>query len=387
VKAAIRILTVLILFSSLLNLRANNITISLITCGPGTAEVYQAYGHTAIRVQQPSEGIDEAFNYGVFDFDTPGFYEKFIQGKLLYYLNIEPFEYFMYSYVMQKRWVREQVLDLDSATTRKLLAALRENALPENKYYLYDFIYNNCSTQPRDLIRDVLGEGFEYADVPKVNTSTLRQMIDEHMEYNEWLDFGIDLLLGRRLDKVADNDERMFLPAELMQAMDSSTYRGKPLVSASSMLYVPEKQASVWIPGPGLVAWILFALLIIQQIYSSRLTQMRIFSVVYFGVLGIIGWVLVFMWWGTDHFMTKWNFNLLWAFPLHFPFALFLLKKQVPAWIRYYFLTHRLILMFMLVLWAFKPQEFHQAVIPISLIAIWAISKFLPIPKVLEQPE
>jgi hypothetical protein len=85
--------------------------------------------------------------------------------------------------------------------------------------------------------------------------------------------------------------------------------------------------------------------------------------------------------------MTKWNFNLLWAFPLHFPLALFLLKNQVPAWIRYYFLTHRLVLMFMLLLWAFKPQEFHQAVIPISLIAVWAISKFLPIPKVLEQPE
>lgn len=386
-KAAIRILTIVLTLFSSHQLRADDITVSLITCGPGTAEAYQAYGHTAIRVQQPSEGIDEAYNYGVFDFQTPGFYEKFIQGKLLYYLNVEPFEYFIYSYVLQKRWVREQVLDLDSVTTQKLMAALRENALPENKYYLYDFIYNNCSTQPRDLIRDVLGEDFEYADVPKVNTSTLRQMIDEHMEYNEWLDFGIDLLLGSRLDKVADNDERMFLPEELMQAFDSSAFRGKPLVKASAMLYAPEKQASAWIPGPGLIAWVLFALLIIQQIYSSRLTQMRIFSVVYFGVLGIIGWALIFMWWGTDHSMTKWNFNLLWAFPLHFPLALFLLKKQVPAWIRYYFLTHRLILMFMLVLWAFKPQEFHQAVIPISLIAIWAISKFLPIPKVLEQPE
>jgi hypothetical protein len=387
VKAAILILSTILTFFGPYQLKAENITVSLITCGPGTAEAYQAYGHTAIRVQQPSQGIDEAYNYGVFDFQTPGFYEKFIKGKLLYYLNVEPFEYFIFSYVQQKRWVREQVLDLDSATIQKLVGALRENALPENKYYLYDFIYNNCSTQPRDLIREVLGEGFHYADVPKVNTSTLRQMIDEHMEYNEWLDFGIDLLLGRRLDKVADNDERMFLPAELMQAFDASTFLGKPLVAASAMLYVPEKQASGWIPGPGLVAWLLLAVLIIQQIYSSRLTQMRIFSVLYFGALGMIGWALVFMWWGTDHFMTKWNFNLLWAFPLHFPLALFLLKKQVPAWVRYYFLTHRLILIFMLVLWAFKPQEFHQAVIPISLIAIWAISKFLPIPKVLEQPE
>lgn len=386
-KAAILILSTILTFFASHQLKAENITVSLITCGPGTAEAYQAYGHTAIRIQQPSQGIDEAYNYGVFDFQTPGFYEKFIQGKLLYYLNIEPFEYFIYSYVQQKRWVREQVLDLDSVTIQKLVSALRENALPENRYYLYDFIYNNCSTQPRDLIREVLGEDFEYADVPKVNTSTLRQMIDEHMEYNEWLDFGIDLLLGSRLDKVADNDERMFLPAELMQAFDESTFLGKPLVKSSDMLYVPEKQASKWIPGPGLIAWILLAVLIIQQIYSSRLTQMRIFSVVYFGVLGIIGWALVFMWWGTDHFMTKWNFNLLWAFPLHLPLALFLLKKQVPSYIRYYFLTHRFILIFLLILWAFKPQEFHQAVIPISLIAIWAISKFLPIPKVLEQPE
>lgn len=46
-------------------------TISVITCGPGQEELYSAFGHSALRVYDPQQGIDEAYNYGVFDFDQP----------------------------------------------------------------------------------------------------------------------------------------------------------------------------------------------------------------------------------------------------------------------------------------------------------------------------
>ena len=67
--------------------------ISLLTCSPGEA-IYELFGHTAIRVKDPRQGLDLVFNYGIFDFDTPNFVVKFIRGKLLYKLGIDKYRRF-----------------------------------------------------------------------------------------------------------------------------------------------------------------------------------------------------------------------------------------------------------------------------------------------------
>ena len=54
---------------------SNQAEISILTCSPGT-ELYSLFGHTAIRVYDPIKRIDEVFNYGTFDFQTPYFYLK-----------------------------------------------------------------------------------------------------------------------------------------------------------------------------------------------------------------------------------------------------------------------------------------------------------------------
>lgn len=54
---------------------ANNndsIRLSLLTCAPGE-EIYSLFGHTAIRYENSSQGIDVVFNYGLFSFNTPNF--------------------------------------------------------------------------------------------------------------------------------------------------------------------------------------------------------------------------------------------------------------------------------------------------------------------------
>ena len=47
--------------------------ISIITVGPGDI-LYEAFGHSAIRVSDPVIGMDNIFNYGLFDFNQPNFY-------------------------------------------------------------------------------------------------------------------------------------------------------------------------------------------------------------------------------------------------------------------------------------------------------------------------
>ena len=48
----------------------DSIRLSLLTCAPGE-EIYSLFGHTAIRYENPSQGIDVVFNYGLFSFNTP----------------------------------------------------------------------------------------------------------------------------------------------------------------------------------------------------------------------------------------------------------------------------------------------------------------------------
>jgi hypothetical protein len=60
--------------------------ISIITAGPGT-ELYEAFGHSAIRIKDPVLKLDLIYNYGMFDFDAPNFYSNFTKGKLLYSLS------------------------------------------------------------------------------------------------------------------------------------------------------------------------------------------------------------------------------------------------------------------------------------------------------------
>src|SRR3954464_793035 len=77
--------------------------ISVITCGPSQDEVYSAFGHSAFRVYDPSSGIDEAYNYGIFDFNQPHFYLNFTRGHLKYKLGVYEYQQFKNYYIYNNR--------------------------------------------------------------------------------------------------------------------------------------------------------------------------------------------------------------------------------------------------------------------------------------------
>ena len=65
----------------------DSIRLSLLTCAPGE-EIYSLFGHTAIRYENPSQGIDVVFNYGLFSFNTPNFIFRFSLGETDYQLGV-----------------------------------------------------------------------------------------------------------------------------------------------------------------------------------------------------------------------------------------------------------------------------------------------------------
>ena len=97
--------------SAQVGIAKDTLCISILTCSPGQ-EVYELYGHTALRVKNISRDEDWVFNYGMFSFNKPNFVWNFILGKTDYELGVVPFSYFIESYTRESRSVNELVLNL-----------------------------------------------------------------------------------------------------------------------------------------------------------------------------------------------------------------------------------------------------------------------------------
>ena len=127
----------------------DSIRISLLTCAPGE-EIYSLFGHTAIRYENPSQGIDVVFNYGLFSFNTPNFILRFSLGETDYQLGATDYAHFAAEYAFFGRSVWQQTLNLTEREKAELIRLLQENYRPENRVYRYNFFHDNCATRPRD---------------------------------------------------------------------------------------------------------------------------------------------------------------------------------------------------------------------------------------------
>lgn len=343
------------------------IRISLLTCTPGT-ELYSTFGHSALRVVDSDNNTDLVFNYGTFEFDSD-FYKKFVKGKLLYFVSIDTLSYFLYEYEYYKRGITEQVINISCEEKQRMVAALFENAKDENKYYRYDFNYDNCTTRLRDMLEKAAGKQLESKNIlPKPGT-TFRNLIHVYLDRGgqQWSKLGIDMLLGNPMDKKVTNREAMFLPDYLLMAFDSSKLNGQPVVSEKRILlnYFDAYKTKTGIT-PFIVFGILFLLIAALSIFVFKRWNLflKIFDFFFFVIVGLIGILILFMWFGTEHAMCKNNFNLLWALPTHLPVAFMLFSKK--QWVNSYFRFIFFYTIALLLAWFFLPQQFNTALLPIT---------------------
>jgi hypothetical protein len=345
--------------------------ISLLTCSPGE-ELYSTFGHSAMRVQDIYSGTDVIYNYGTFEFG-PDFYTKFIQGKLLYFLSIQDYSEFVASYAWEKRGIQEQVLQLSCTEKQQLAQALQLNSLEANRYYRYDFLFDNCTTRLRDIVAKNSGQPVIYDTVIPQKAPTFRNLIHSYLNAGEqyWSKLGIDILLGSDLDKPVTNQHAMFLPDYLMKGFDSATSSGRPLAApAQTLLPRPalKKQSSPFTPM--VVFSSLLAIIIVLSFIPNRSIQriLSVFDFLFFFSLGLAGLLLLFMWFGTNHMVCQDNYNLVWALPTHTIAAFFLWKRA--KWVQYYLLVTIILQSLLLLGWIFLPQQLNISLIPIVLLIL-----------------
>ena len=345
--------------------------ISILTIGPGSS-LNDAFGHNAFRIQDPTIGVDTIYDYGRYDFETPNFYLKFAQGKLLYEMGSNNFLPFLNHYKSQNRWVKEQTLDLRPEEKTELFRFLRNNARPENKKYKYDFFYDNCATRIRDMLTTSLDEKVNYTPDFISETKTFRELIQQNVSANSWGSLGMDTAIGSVTDVEATPWQHQFLPQYVFEAAAVATINRNnqqvPLVRTTQVLYQnsAEQVGAPFFMSP-LFVFGLLSLLIIWITYRDmrRGSRSRYLDGVLFFTTGLIGVVLLLLWFATDHSATQNNYNVLWAFPFSLLFFVAIGRKQPKNWLHRYVIFLLIMLLLMVLHTITGVQKFAIGFIPL----------------------
>lgn len=326
---------------------SDSLQISLVTCSEGP-DAYERFGHSAIRVLDLKKSdMDLVFHWGVFDFNAPYFVWRFVKGETDYQLGATYTESFVGDYRRRGLSMTEQILNLDQSEIKTLFDAIWENYQPQNRVYRYSFFFDNCATRPFNRINSATDNSIKF-DTTWVKPITLRDMIQEKTNTNNWLDFGISLAVANRADRQAYFKEQMFLPGYLAEAYNNATIGGKTLVKEERTILemrpeIREKiEAQSFITSPKFVCWAIFILFLILWRFTILGRKWASFSIrsfesIFLFVTGVTGAILYFLNFISLHPAVDHNVNCLWLLPTNIIFAVLIWVKSAEKVNRIYF--------------------------------------------------
>lgn len=282
---------------------SDNAQISVITCGTGD-QLYSLFGHTALRVYDPQEGVDRVYNYGMFDFRTDNFYGKFVKGNLLYFVDYERYRDFLANYVYDERTVYEQLLNLNQKQKQTVFDKLNESLREENKFYTYKFIDQNCTTKVVDIVNSVLPTPVK-VDV-EGNTESYRTILNSYLKNRYFEMLGINLIFGSKVNKTSD---LLFLPDKFMAGLAETEINKTPLIIETVTVFQPETKAkSTWWNSMWFAS--ILALFLGASLVNSFIRK------TYLLVLGVLGVFFFAVGFYSLHAELLWNNSVLLCSPL-----------------------------------------------------------------------
>jgi hypothetical protein len=345
-----------------------------VSTGSSSDAIYQIWGHTVLHLSDPVNGINECYDYGTFSFDQPGFVLKFLRGTLPYTMAKYDFNAFIDHYkYKENRSASEQILNLSPQQKQDLFQFLANNYLPENREYNYRFLYYNCASRIRDILQQVCKENLVFSPTLHAD-STYRQWIDKYAgEKKPWTNFGMKLVIGLPSDEKTKESGAMFLPNNLAMGFDSAVIfhdnvKQPFVLSRIQHTFVEEEKIPSSIFNPFNVFLFFLILVMIFTFWQFKSKNLNfLFDKIFFAVLGLAGWLFIFLWFFTDHGVTEKNLNVIWALPIFFPLIFFIKNEKI---LKPMFLVYFSINLVFLIAFKLLPQEIPNAVIPIILIAL-----------------
>ncbi len=357
--------------------RADSIRISLLTCASG-GEIYSLFGHTAIRYENYTQGIDAVFNYGMFNFSAPNFIFRFALGETDYQLGVTSYERFAEEYDYLGRDVWQQTLNFTQDEKEHLVRLLQENYRPENRVYRYNFFYDNCATRPRDQIESAIDGSLQYTDNMTENNTgvSFRDLLHKYSEGHLWSRFGMDMCMGSEADKPINRRLMMFIPFYVQEYFNTAQIvnkegQARPLVSAEEKIVVTGLTDADHRSGgitPMQASLLLFIVVTAATIYGIR-RQKTLWGVdlLLFFCAGVAGCILAFLALFSQHPAVSPNYLLFVFHPLHLFCLPWMINKVRKRQKSRYMVANFTVLTLFILLWAIIPQRFDLAVLPLAL--------------------
>jgi hypothetical protein len=319
--------------------------ISVITCGLGN-ESYSFFGHTAVRVSDPVNNLDVVYNYGNFDFRTPNFVAKFAKGDLQYFVSVRSFPEFVDDYTSEKRSVFEQELIISQDLKQKLFDNLNITAFSEDRFYTYKFIDKNCTS----MVVDVINKSLNGNIITKKGDTdvTYRSILFPYFDGHFYEQLGTSIIFGTKVDQLGT---KIFLPFELKNSLEKTTYQNRPLVSQSKTLLSFEKEtSSSWWNN---IYTYLFILLFVVLAHN------KIVDKIYLLILSLVGIFFVTVGFYSLHQELAMNYNVLLFSPLLLILILFSILKN-KRWTYRFAVLH---LLFLIVYSIFMINKAHFLIV------------------------
>ncbi|HUQ99978.1 MAG TPA: DUF4105 domain-containing protein [Gemmatimonadaceae bacterium] len=307
-----------------------NLTVYLLTFGQGD-DVWEMFGHNAIWIKDRTAGTDITYNWGMFDFAQPHFIRRFVTGDTRYWMEAFPLEAMLGFYKQANRSILAQELNLSPGQRLKLKQFVEWNALPQNKFYRYDYYRDNCSTRVRDALDHALGGQLQTATVSRMTSGTYRSHTLRLTQSDIPVYTGETLALGHPADKPLSQWQEMFLPVRMandfrtIQVRDTAGVR-VPLVRSELALFTagrgPEPSEA-----PNRVAWflavgiVLASILVVLVRSAEHGSSVSLFfatalATMWSLIAGAAGLALLYAWGFTRHYFMGRNENLLHMNPI-----------------------------------------------------------------------
>ena len=338
-------------------------TISILTVSPGK-DLADAFGHSGIRVIDRELNYDIVFNFGIYDFQAPNFYSNFVKGRPIYSLGINNYNRFLNNYKDQKRGIVEHTIQTSNAKKDTLIRLLLENSKKENKFYVYDYFKDNCSTKVADLFIENFSNEFYNFDINLSSKSndSYRSLIYKMIPKNSWGSLGIDICLGSIIDQDINYRETFFLPLKFGNFLDKIESENPEIIDSKLLFESPEinKDSSFNVTSPMFVLFFISLLIILvtfQDFKNNK--QTKVLDIFLISITTIIGLLITYLWFFSDHTAASQNYNILWASPLNIILFIDLFAGKKRKWILGYLKFIFLMLLLMISHWILSVQTFN----------------------------
>lgn len=286
-------------------------TIELITMGPG-GYLYSYWGHSALRVVDPRDGSDVAYNYGGIDWGEDDL-ARMMRGYVRAFMFVTPFPEVLAGYSGEDRTITRRPLALTPAVARALADRLKAASSAPRSEYAYHHFYDNCTTRIRDELDHALSGALARLGAERV-AGTFRSRVLRPAREHVLLYALLDLSYSGVVDRPITAWDAAFLGGGLEALLERPGEDGARLAPDAHDVFrsIGFDETARW-SWP----WVLIYTLFVAPLCLFAAWRPELAARLYGLIAGALGLLFVALWTGSTYDFFRGNWNVLILTPLH----------------------------------------------------------------------